>query len=319
MGCVIILILFGLFQISFSLGYLSCHKCRDQDCASQGVCKNPGHCDHSCIDCRIDDDCGWTGGSKPHCSDNTCVQCASVSHCASNSNCDVSCDSNICNVHSTMDCTLLKETPHCLIGNSKCVECLDDSHCGSEKPYCSPSNRCEECLNNFNCRNATRCNAICVSATSTITSTTTSTTLLQPGVISSILNTTCQAPPSEEYLHCQDGTVCYDWLGQCYESCSDNSQCPPSNSTAINGNRCNSKDGKCYLCTTDNDCNTSANQTCGAYCKFNADNHQYVCTSGTSCSSIQNCVLDSTQYICRSLSSILLPTLISLSILLILV
>lgn len=257
----------------------SCHRCSDGDCSPR-VCRYPGNCDYSCMDCRTDDNCKWTQGARPFCAGNNCVQCTGAAQCASNSNCDVSCDSNSCVSHSQLDCTTLKGTPYCLIGNAKCVECLDNSQCGPDKPYCSSSNTCEVCLNNFHCRNATHCNALCAVGNTGL-----------PG-----MGATCQPPSGEKFLHCKNGTVCYDWLAQCYDTCEPDvpsgniNGCPPLNST-VDGDLCNPNDGKCYLCVTDNDCKTSLNQTCGAACQFNGGNHQYQCSTGTACTTTQNCIV----------------------------
>ena len=268
-----------LFFISASAVFVtppvhSCHRCSDGECSPR-VCRYPGNCDYSCMDCRSDANCGWASG-RPYCSGNSCVQCTSVGHCASNNNCDVSCDSGKCNVHSSLDCTSQKGTPYCVIGSSKCVECLDNSHCGGSKPYCSSSNTCEECLNNFHCRNITHCNALCeVGNTGS------------PG-----FGATCQHPIEQEFLECSDTEVCYEWLGQCHDKCfpsGNQSGCPPLNST-VDGDQCNPNDGKCYLCISDFQCNTSTNQTCGAVCQLNSD-HQHQCTSGTTCTLTQNCKL----------------------------
>lgn len=171
----------------FCSGY-KCVNCRnDNDCSSDGncnsVCSN-GECSvrsnldcrvtnmthrclisvHQCVQCLDNSHCS---APTPFCSNNRCVNCLNDYHCSSNSNCDSICNgNNDCVKRSGLDCTLSDTSNVCLIGKHQCVECLTDTDCNNKynnsKPFCdSLTNKCESCLNNYQCRSTDDCNASC--------------------------------------------------------------------------------------------------------------------------------------------------------------
>ena len=188
--------------------------------------------------------------------------------------------------------------PYCF--NNECVECLDDSYCGKDKPHCSEFRTCEPCLENIHCRNATQCNGVC-------------------GYSETGIGFACK-PGGSEFLQCEQGEICYKWLGECHKECFKVTtiqttwtspfptqspfppiNCPPANSSLTKNSQCGD-DGVCYECTTNSDCNT--NQNCGSTCQYE-NNHYYCTANAKECSSTQNCTLNQTskQFFCSSSAS----------------
>ncbi len=113
--------------------------------------------------CSLSSDCEHSK-YKPYCLESMCskIQCNKDSDCSSGmvcieNNCEfISCESN-------SDCP--SDASHCfaLYGIkdlAMCVECVSDSHCTAEKPFCNAvSNSCNVCRKNSDCESGYHCTA----------------------------------------------------------------------------------------------------------------------------------------------------------------
>ncbi|OGQ89566.1 MAG: hypothetical protein A2289_24400 [Deltaproteobacteria bacterium RIFOXYA12_FULL_58_15] len=125
-----------------------CVECNeDTDCQFSG---EPRCSDHECVRCVEDDDCS---DSHPRCTaDNECVQCmgdkdcpSDLPHCSSYFQCRACLEDS--------DCPLQK--PYC---NYQCSACDTDSDCPAETPVCDYyGDGCVECTDNSDCGSGYLC------------------------------------------------------------------------------------------------------------------------------------------------------------------
>lgn len=96
------------------------------------------------------------------CVNNNCVECRGNGDCASDTNCARGCTNwgSCVSTGATLNCAARGQ--RCVIGESRCVDCLSDTDCPTNKPHCAVgSGTCHECLANEHCQKDNDCTATC--------------------------------------------------------------------------------------------------------------------------------------------------------------
>lgn len=129
-------------------------------CGGETCGRNEPFClnDSICAECLANTDCS---GNQPVCNltDGQCVQCTAKSDCDANE----TCSSNRCqpSCASDTDCSPVdggrgNNNDYCNTSTSLCVECVSDTHCTTNEPYCV-TNSCRQCRTNADCTNGGTC------------------------------------------------------------------------------------------------------------------------------------------------------------------
>jgi hypothetical protein len=178
------------------------------------------------------------------------------------------------------------------------VSCTQNTDCPETLPFCQEGSKtCQSCITDYDCRNQTRCNSICVT--------------------NNLNQNKCATRVGETRLVCEVNEVCYKFEGSCQRSCirsgtssnGDPVSCDDTSAFTIPVDKvCNPTTGVCTACLTNNDCGVSANATCNSMCNYDSFSYQSFCSTGTMCTGHQRCLLPSTStnYICYSSSASLM-------------
>ena len=173
------------------------------------------------------------------------------------------------------------------------AQCVTNGDCPSVTPYCqTTTGTCVACLNDFNCRNKTSCNAICD-------------------------NFECKLPAGETATVCKWNEVCYNTFSKCYPTCNSDADCAAVKIVLHYPNTgvCDKLTGRCYDCLQTADCKPYRNETCGAQCVFNTKTMEYLCADGNVCKSGIGCFPKSpTTYQCNNGATIGLTIITTLLI-----
>jgi len=217
---------------------------------------------YECVNCQADSDC--LDPNAPLCyapvliSDSQCVQCVIDDDCRTNTDCSATCNtaSHTC-VPSlpskTLNCNTSKLVCDPILGI--CTECLHDSNCPKNYPFCF-GGVCHECSLGFrtnsdaDCRTPTNCNSICQWNTTTKKN--------------MCINTGSPLNCSSQRMACDT------FSGGCME-CSHNADCSNTPSTPY----C-SPQGNCVECLGDLQC--QSNTTCSSTCFID-----FTCSKGVDC------------------------------------
>jgi hypothetical protein len=168
------------------------------------------------------------------------------------------------------------------------MPCAQNSDCPATLPFCQEG-VCQSCLTDYDCRNQTRCNSVCIT--------------------NNLNQNKCVTPMGETRLVCEVNEVCYKYEASCQRSClrsgtSSNGDpvfCDNTGAFTIPvGKVCDPATGMCIACLRNDDCGVSANATCNSMCKY--DSSHSSCSTGTTCTSSQSCLFSSTttNYVCSS-------------------
>lgn len=180
--------------------------------------------------------------------------CETDFECSWDLNCDGKCIGGNCTYPTILNCRDSLYTPYCSRGQSKCMECRQNSDCPGNRPFCNEG-KCLQCLYNSHCRRNETCSSACVDST----------------CVSSLTSSICNI-----------NQTCYQENGICEISCKLQ-KCP-------NNMHCNPTDGKCYICLNRTHCKTESSETCGSECLSDINYNTY-CSSTQPCNSYQDCLL----------------------------
>lgn len=287
-----------------------CKNCYDSNCPSNHVCTT--RCNGRCVECKESSDCDWRTDGKTQCVANRCVECTTDSNCQSDSECNMTCNKlfgqctpridtigNLNCVNDTSILTNFGKWNRCLVGQSKCVECLTNGDCAKNyekngnKSFCDvTTHTCETCLHNNDCRTEKHCgNNIYCNATAGIgenycylvsnyTTTDGKQNITTTGI--NDIKVITNIPVPNEYS-CDKNQICYPYEGVCEQKCNNDTHCTMMNNLSLYPNRNVCHNGMCIGCSSHEYCDHLNIKTCGRECIWFEDEANYKCFGGQVC------------------------------------